>query len=103
MAEAADISLDDVEADLVLVSPNDPGAMLRHTAECRERGVPFAADPSQTLTFPITAGMLAIVNDAGKDVVEKGGFRIRVGGVAPGARGNALGASPLADVLLMVR
>ena len=25
--------------------------MLRHTAECRERGVPFAADPSQTLTF----------------------------------------------------
>jgi adenosine kinase len=51
MAEAADISLDDLTVDLVLVSPNDPGAMLRHTAECRERGVPFAADPSQTLTF----------------------------------------------------
>jgi len=51
MAEAADISLADVTADLVLVSPNDPGAMLRHTAECRDRGVPFAADPSQTLTF----------------------------------------------------
>jgi adenosine kinase len=51
MAEAADISLDGVEVDLLLVSPNDPGAMLRHTAECRERGVPFAADPSQTLTF----------------------------------------------------
>jgi adenosine kinase len=51
MAEAAGISLDDVAADLVLVSPNDPGAMLRHTAECRERGVAFAADPSQTLTF----------------------------------------------------
>jgi adenosine kinase len=50
MAEAANISLDDVDVDLVLVSPNDPGAMLRHTAECRERGVPFAADPSQTLT-----------------------------------------------------
>ena len=51
MAEAAEISLTDVEADLVLVSPNDPGAMLRHTAECRARGVAFAADPSQTLTF----------------------------------------------------
>jgi adenosine kinase len=51
MAEAADISLADLAADLVVVSPNDPGAMLRHTAECRERGVPFAADPSQTLTF----------------------------------------------------
>ena len=51
MAEAANISLDDVDVDLVLVSPNDPGAMLRHTAECRDRGVPFAADPSQTRTF----------------------------------------------------
>src|SRR3954452_8151820 len=51
MAEAADISLADVDVDLVLVSPNDPGAMLRHTAECRDRGVAFAADPSQTLTF----------------------------------------------------
>ncbi|MCU1601704.1 MAG: PfkB domain protein [Frankiales bacterium] len=51
MAEAAEISLDGVDVDLVLVSPNDPGAMLRHTAECRENGVPFAADPSQTLTF----------------------------------------------------
>ena len=51
MTEAAEISLADVDADLVLVSPNDPGAMLRHTAECRARGVAFAADPSQTLTF----------------------------------------------------
>ena len=51
MAEAAQISLAGLDADLVLVSPNDPGAMLRHTAECRERGVAFAADPSQTLTF----------------------------------------------------
>ena len=51
MTEAADISLSDLDVDLVLVSPNDPGAMLRHTAECRARGVAFAADPSQTLTF----------------------------------------------------
>jgi adenosine kinase len=51
MAEAAGISLDDLDVDLVVVSPNDPGAMLRHTAECRRRGIPFVADPSQTLTF----------------------------------------------------
>ena len=51
MSEAAQISLADLDVDLVLVSPNDPGAMLRHTAECRERGTSFAADPSQTLTF----------------------------------------------------
>ncbi|GAA2307685.1 carbohydrate kinase family protein [Streptomyces kunmingensis] len=35
--------------DLVLVCPNDPAAMIRHTAECRRLGLPFAADPSQQL------------------------------------------------------
>jgi adenosine kinase len=35
--------------DLVVVSPNDPEAMLRHTAECIRLGIPFAADPSQQL------------------------------------------------------
>ncbi|MGH8890798.1 MAG: carbohydrate kinase family protein [Acidothermaceae bacterium] len=35
--------------DLVVISPNDPEAMLRHTDECRERGYPFVADPSQQL------------------------------------------------------
>jgi adenosine kinase len=54
MAEARFIELAPVvEAvggvDLVLVSPNDPEAMVRHTQECRRRGYPFAADPSQQL------------------------------------------------------
>lgn len=35
--------------DLVLIGPNDPEAMVRHTDECRYRGIPFAADPSQQL------------------------------------------------------
>jgi adenosine kinase len=35
--------------DLVIVSPNDPTGMLRHTQECRERGYAFVADPSQQL------------------------------------------------------
>lgn len=64
MAEAASISLEDVEADLVLVSPNDPGAMLRHTAECRARGVAFAADPSQTLTFLDGDAIKALIDGA---------------------------------------
>lgn len=52
MAEAVNIELKPYgELDLVVVAPNDPGAMLRHSAECRDTGVPFAADPSQTLTF----------------------------------------------------
>lgn len=37
--------------DLVLISPDDPQAMLRHSAECRSRALPFAADPSQQLNF----------------------------------------------------
>jgi adenosine kinase len=37
--------------DLVLISPNDPEAMTRHTEECRTRGIPFAADPSQQLAW----------------------------------------------------
>jgi adenosine kinase len=35
--------------DLVVISPNDPVAMIRHTEECRQRGYAFAADPSQQL------------------------------------------------------
>ena len=54
MAEARLIELEPVASragglDLVMVSPNDPDAMVRHTAECRQRGYPFAADPSQQL------------------------------------------------------
>jgi adenosine kinase len=39
------------ELDMVIISPNDPEAMLRHTEECRERGYAFAADPSQQLAW----------------------------------------------------
>jgi adenosine kinase len=54
MSEARNIELRPVAErlgglDLVVVSPNDPQAMVRHTAECRERGYDFVADPSQQL------------------------------------------------------
>jgi adenosine kinase len=52
MVEAALIDLADLgELDLVVVAPDDPDAMLRHSASCRKRGVPFAADPSQQLAY----------------------------------------------------
>jgi adenosine kinase len=35
--------------DLVLIGASDPGAMLSFTAQCRELGVPFAADTSWQL------------------------------------------------------
>ncbi len=55
MSEARTIELAPVAQrlgglDLVVIGPNDPDAMLRHTAECRARAVPFVADPSQQLT-----------------------------------------------------
>ncbi|MEI4277638.1 carbohydrate kinase family protein [Klenkia terrae] len=56
MAEASEIELAPVAArvgapDLVIVGPNDPTAMVRHTQECRDRGYPFLADPSQQLAW----------------------------------------------------
>ncbi|MCW6009551.1 carbohydrate kinase family protein [Micromonospora sp. CPCC 205371] len=54
MSEARNIELGPVAErvgglDLVLVSANDPEAMIRHSEECRTRGYAFAADPSQQL------------------------------------------------------
>ena len=56
MAEASSIELAPVAdrvggVDFVVVGPNDPTAMLRHTEECRSRGYAFAADPSQQLAW----------------------------------------------------
>ena len=56
MTEARDIELAPIAdrlggLDLVLVGPDDPEAMRRHTAECRTRGLPFVSDPSQQLAF----------------------------------------------------
>lgn len=50
MAHARNFSLaerDLAGASLVLISPNDPTAMLNYAAECRDKGIPFAFDPSQ--------------------------------------------------------
>ena len=54
MSEARNIELKPVidqvgDPNVVLIGANDPEAMLRHTDECRFRGYPFAADPSQQL------------------------------------------------------
>jgi len=37
--------------EYVLIGADDPEGMLRHTDECRQRGYPFIADPSQQLAF----------------------------------------------------
>lgn len=36
---------------LVIISPNDPAAMLRHATECREYGLAFIYDPGQQIAW----------------------------------------------------
>jgi adenosine kinase len=54
MSEARNIELSPImekagRLDMMVISPDDPEAMLRHSDVCRELGIPFAADPSQQM------------------------------------------------------
>ena len=69
MAEARTIELAPVAAragslDLVLISANDPAAMIRHSQECRTRGYTFAADPSQQLARMDGRDVMSLIEGA---------------------------------------
>ena len=69
MSEARDIELKPIAdrlggLDLEVVGPNDPDAMLRHSEECRFRGVRFAADPSQQLARMDGDGIRPLIDGA---------------------------------------
>lgn len=51
MASARALQFADLEPppDLVVISPNDPQAMVAYAAECRELGIPYFYDPSQQI------------------------------------------------------
>jgi adenosine kinase len=53
MGEANRISIAEAwkaaDADLAVISAYDPDSMVQHSAECREHGFRFAADPSQQI------------------------------------------------------
>ncbi len=54
MSEARDIELQPImdktgKLDLLVISPDDPEAMLRHSEIAREQGIRYAADPSQQM------------------------------------------------------
>jgi len=82
MSEARNIELEPVVrrtgADLLLISADDPEAMTRHSAEARERGYRFAADPSQQIarmSGPELRGLvegadLLFTNDYEKSLLE---------------------------------
>lgn len=48
MANASELSMRTIpQPGLVIISPNDPGAMVQYAEECRTIGVPFIFDPGQ--------------------------------------------------------
>ena len=52
MARARDLSLEELEVDaidLVVISPNDPQAMVKYAAECQVLNIPYLYDPSQQI------------------------------------------------------
>jgi adenosine kinase len=72
MANASELSLRTIhEPGLVIISPNDPGAMVQYAEECRAMGVSFIFDPSQQcarlsgdeLRDGISGARLVICND----------------------------------------
>ena len=72
MANASELSMRTVEnPGLVIIAPNDPGAMVQYAEECSTLGVPFIFDPGQQcarlsgdeLRDGITGARLVISND----------------------------------------
>lgn len=52
MARARNLSFHDLDAgqvDLVIISPNDPQAMVKYAAECQDLDIPYLYDPSQQI------------------------------------------------------
>ncbi len=69
MASARDIELGPIlersgGVGIVIIGADDPTAMLNHTQECRQRGLPFAADPSQQLSSLSSDDTVSLINSA---------------------------------------
>jgi len=72
MAHAGELSFRTVEGPgLVIISPNDPGAMIQYAEECRVLRIPFVFDPGQQcarvsgaeLRDGLTGARVVICND----------------------------------------
>ncbi|MHA6799252.1 carbohydrate kinase family protein [Bounagaea algeriensis] len=69
MAEATQIELKTIAdrlggVDLVVISANDPGAMVQYTEEARQRNYSFLADPGQQLAIMDGENIRKLVDDA---------------------------------------
>ncbi|MBI4789458.1 MAG: carbohydrate kinase family protein [Chloroflexi bacterium] len=75
MAHAAKLSFKEHaggdKIDLVVISPNDPRAMVQYARECQELGLPYIYDPSQQiirlsgeeLAAGVSGSLMTIVNE----------------------------------------
>jgi adenosine kinase len=72
MAHAAELSFRTVrDAGLVIISPNDPAAMIQYAEECRTLKIPYIFDPGQQcarmsgdeLTDGVVGARLVVCND----------------------------------------
>ena len=74
MANAAELSfrtVPDIKDALVIISPNDPGAMVQYAEECEVLGMKYIWDPGQQcarmegaqLTSGVTGAFMVICND----------------------------------------
>ena len=80
MANAGELSFRDVGAcDLVIIAPNDPGAMVGYARECTELGVPYIFDPSQqvarldgdALKVGVVGAYIVICNDYEFEIIRE--------------------------------
>jgi adenosine kinase len=62
--DLAEILQSEQDVDIVLICPDDPEAMLRHTQACRDGAAPFAADPSQQIARMSGTDLRALVDGA---------------------------------------
>jgi adenosine kinase len=51
-------------AELVLIGADDPAGMVRHSAECRELGFEFCADPSQQIARMSGPELITLIDGA---------------------------------------
>jgi adenosine kinase len=119
MSEDGDIELGPLAEqagglDLVLIGASDPAAMLSHTQECKDLGIPFAADLSQQLPRLASGEVCALVEGAaylfcneyeealiegkscwsGAEILDRVGVRVTTLGPA-GAKIERAGAEPV--------
>jgi adenosine kinase len=80
MANAGELSFRTVdEPGLVIISPNDPGAMLQYAEECRTLGIPYIWDPGQQcarmsgdeLRGGVIGSMMVICNDYEFEIIRQ--------------------------------